>query len=163
MVVEQGELFQCFLQCRFAGDEQLPQQGLQGSKQAFHASVLPRGAGVDALVANASELQKSGEDPAAEDDFVVRADAPRLAMPADSQAQVAQERPTAFFHQRAQVGDESGAVGDDAQCHVLASAGTINHKVLSPFCGGTRGEYTSIVPPAFVSIAQAAINSGVFV
>ncbi len=44
-------------------------------------------------------------------------------MPANSQAQVAQERPAAFVHQRAQAGDESGAVVDDAQCHVLASVG----------------------------------------
>ena len=44
-------------------------------------------------------------------------------MPANSQAQVAQERPAAFVHQRAQAGDESGAVVQYSDGGMLCAVG----------------------------------------
>ena len=75
MVVKQRELLQCQLQRRFGRNHELAQQRFECAKQALHTPVLPRGTGLDTLVANAHQFQKRSEHQAGKHPFVVGAQA----------------------------------------------------------------------------------------
>ena len=91
------------------------------------------------LLANARQFQECGEYEAVEDGFVVRAYRSGLAMLADGQAQMSQQRPAAFVDQRGEPNAQPRAVIENAQaCLRFAVRGNMGH-VHGP--DGMGGQY----------------------
>ncbi len=115
VVEEVPDFIKCVLQSGWAVNVDLPDERLDTTKEAFYATIAPRSTNWDALVTNADQLQERLEHSAFEDQFVVSADGSGFAILADSQAQVANQRPAALVDHRRQPRAVARPVIDDAQ------------------------------------------------
>lgn len=88
---------------------------LQRPEQPLDPSVLPRTAGIGALVLNPRQRQHNAKHPAGETRFIVRAQRTRLAVFADGNEQVCEQRPRAFVGQCRQCEQAPAAVIEQPQ------------------------------------------------
>ncbi len=115
VVVEEAEFTQRLIECRKRFNSKLIELGFERAEEALDTAVLPRAAGIGALMADAEQEQREAKRPGGEDGFIVGSHGAGLAVAVNRLGQLHDQCPARLRFERFQPQRGTARVLEDAE------------------------------------------------